>query len=559
MAMALAPLLRFPSRTPRHRQLFCSSSRASAAGLHHGHGHGDDDDDDGGGTSSCVSTATTPLVQALASCASQAPVASFHFPGHRRGAAAPPTLACLLGLAPFAHDLPELPELDNLFDPQDAIARAQSQAATLFGADSTFFLINGSTCGIHAAIMSTCSPGQTLILPRNCHISAISAMVLSGAKPKYLMPSYDAEWDIAHGIDPSDVEQAFVEVEQQQDEGSCSKIGAVLIISPTYYGVCSDVRSIAHICHRRKVPLIVDEAHGAHFRFHAELPETALQQGADITIQSTHKVLSSFTQSAMLHMQGDMVDRDFLAKCLQTLQSSSPSYLLLASLDAAREQASADGGAAFTAALKFAKEATKALQQVAGVRVLSLTSIQSRNLRGALAMDPLRITVGLWDLGLSGFEADDILRLEHQVVAELPSMRSVTFAISLGTTGQDIHTLIAAFEAIAKSRSVSSPTATDSSIKERSLASVFSIVQSSLIPREAFFAATERVNAEAACGRVCGELICPYPPGIPVLVPGEVISHKAIDYLRAVVEQGGFISGASDGSIDTFMVCKEQH
>lgn len=502
-----------------------------------------------------------PLVAALASSAAHSlSLAPFHFPGHRRGFSAPPALSSLLGLAPFAHDLPELPELDNLFSPQHAILLAQSKAASLFGSLSTFFLINGSTCGIHASIMATCSPGDTLILPRNCHLSAVSAMVFTGALPKFVMPSYDPEWDLAHGIDPQDVERAFVEVEKQ----GTSKIGAVLITSPTYLGVCSDIKTIAQICHQRKVPLIVDEAHGAHLHFHPELPGTALEQGADIAVQSTHKVLTSLTQSAMLHVQGEFVDTGFLAKCLQTLQSSSPSYLLLASLDAAREQmSSASGLNALDHALKLARHAREALERVSGLKVLSLQTMEDNCRKGAIAMDPLRITVGLCDIGLSGFEADDILRMEHAVVAELPSLRSITFAILTGTTEQDVESLIAAFESISSTRSSSSLQANNFHCNKNSLVTVFNQSESShensLPPRDAFFAATQRVDANEACGRPCAELICPYPPGIPILVPGEIISNEAIAYLKAIVKQGGIISGASDSSLETFLICKQQN
>ncbi|KAI5073091.1 hypothetical protein GOP47_0011104 [Adiantum capillus-veneris] len=448
------------------------------------------------GRTPSAAASRVPLVDALAACASQDTVASFHFPGHRRGAAAPPALARLLGLPPFAHDLPELPELDNLFAPHDAIAQAQSRAAALFGADSTFFLVNGSTCGVQAAIMSTCPPGHTLILSRNCHISAFS-------------------------------EEAFAEAERQ---GEHLKIGALLITSPTYFGVCSDIRGIADACHKHNVPLIVDEAHGAHFRFHEELPATALQQGADIVIQSTHK----------------------------TLQSSSPSYLLLASLDAATEHAAENGTAAFTDAIRLAKQARELLEQVEGLKVLSFNGLRDRGLRGVEAMDPLRITLGLWELGISGFEADDILRHDHQVIAELPLLQSITFAVSLGTTLEDVDSLVAAFKVLAKSRRLG--LCSDANKRERSLASVFCTDKwrnRRLAPREAYFAASERVHSEAACDRVCCELICPYPPGIPVLVPGERISKEAVNYLKAVVKHGGFISGASDESVDTFLVCKQ--
>ncbi|KAH7440677.1 hypothetical protein KP509_03G005400 [Ceratopteris richardii] len=502
-----------------------------------------------------------PLVDTLAACASQEGVASFHFPGHRRGNAAPPSLARLLGLAPFTHDLPELPELDNLFAPEGVISQAQSCAASVFGADSTFFLVNGSTCGIQAAIMATCPPGHTLILARNCHFSAFSGLVLSGAKPLYVMPGYDLEWDIAHGIDPEDVEKAFVDVRRQDEH---AKIGALLITSPTYHGVSSDVKRIADICHKYGVPLIVDEAHGAHFQFHDEFPKSALQQDADIVIQSTHKVLSSLTQSAMLHVRGNMIDSALLRKCLQTLQSSSPNYLLLASLDASREHASTSARAALSTALQLAEEARKLLVQIKGVEVLSIKDIQDKGSNCAKSVDPLRITVSLREIGLSGFEVDDILRLKYQVIAELPSLQSITFAVSLGTTHDDINSLVAAFRAIAKGELLGFPNTRRKKQDNPSPSFVpgmdalsISMQSRILTPREAYFAASERIHAEAACGRVCSELVCPYPPGIPLLVPGERICREAVDVLKAIYGHGGYVTGASDNSMETFLVCKD--
>ncbi|URD73923.1 Orn/Lys/Arg decarboxylase, C-terminal domain [Musa troglodytarum] len=243
-----------------------------------------------------LETSSAPLVQALKSTAEQ-DVACFHFPGHNRGKAAPSILYNLTGPGAFLHDLPDLPELDDLFSPKGAILDAQAEAAKLFGASETWFLVGGTTCGIQASIMATCCPGDVLILPRNAHISATSGLVLSGAVPKYILPEYNSCWDIAAGIRPSQVEAAIKELEEVGKTAA-----AVLITSPTYHGLCSNLNEITKVCHSRCIPVIVDEAHGAHFRFHPNFPSTALEQGADLAVQSTHKVLSSLTQSSMLHV-----------------------------------------------------------------------------------------------------------------------------------------------------------------------------------------------------------------------------------------------------------------
>ncbi|KAF7115614.1 hypothetical protein RHSIM_RhsimUnG0051500 [Rhododendron simsii] len=379
-----------------------------------------------------------PLVSALKSSAQQN-AASFHFPGHNRGRAAPSSLSHLIGKGPFLHDLPELPELDNLFSPAGPILDAQKQVAKLFGASETWFLVGGTTCGIQAAVMATCSPGHYLILPRNSDISAISAMVLSGALPKYIIPEYDFEWNIAGGsLHPSirlllwQVDKAIQELEK---EGQ--KPAAVFVTSLTYHGVSINLTKISKLCHLRRIPLIVDEAHGAHLGFHPRLPYPALHQGADIAVQSTHKVLCSLTQSSMLHMLGNIVDRERICRCLQTLQSTSPSYLLLASFDAARAQLSANSGTVFNQALELAVETKNTINEIPGISVLDFPSFSNFP-----AIDPLRLSIGVWLLGLSGFEADEILCRDYGVVPELIGIRSITLAVTLGTCRKHIQRLV---------------------------------------------------------------------------------------------------------------------
>ncbi|KAK7341550.1 hypothetical protein VNO80_24484 [Phaseolus coccineus] len=481
-----------------------------------------------------------PLVSALKASAEQN-VASFHFPGHNRGHAAPASLTRLIGTRPYSHDLPELPELDNLFCPQGPILEAQTEAAKLFGSSHTWFLVGGTTCGIQAAIMATCSPGEFLILPRNSHISAISAMVLSGAVPKYIVPDYENDWDIAGGVTPLQVLKAIRGLEM---EGK--KAAAVFITSPTYHGICSNLSEISELCHSRKIPLIVDEAHGAHFGFHSELPSSALQQGADLTVQSTHKVLCSLTQSSMLHMSRNIVDKEKIDRCLQTLQTTSPSYLLLASLDAARAQLSERPDVVFNQAIALAYEAKYTLKSIAGMSVLGNSSFSTFP-----AIDPLRITVGFWKLGLSGYEADEILYRDYGVICELVGNKSITYAFNLGTCRDHVQRLLLGIKHLAATySSVQQPEE-----KVRNVHAPFGDIITSLIPRDAFFASKRKVTIRESIGEVSGELICPYPPGIPVLIPGEVITQKAVDYLLYVRSKGADISGASDPLLSSVVVC----
>ncbi|KAJ4841131.1 hypothetical protein Tsubulata_007650 [Turnera subulata] len=482
-----------------------------------------------------------PLVSALKASAEQN-AAAFHFPGHNRGRAAPSSLSNLIGLRPFIHDLPELPELDNLFSPQGPILEAQIQAAKLFGASETWFLVGGTTCGIQAAIMATCFPGQYIILPRNSHISAISGMILSGAVPKYIVPEYDHNWDITGAVTPSQVAKAIKELELEGE-----KPAAVFITSPTYHGICSNVREVSQLCHSCGIPVIVDEAHGAHLGFHPQMPHSALQQGADLAIQSTHKVLSSLTQSSMLHMSGDIVDRERINRCLQTLQSTSPSYLLLASLDAARAQLGKNPEIIFDKPLELAMEAKILIKKILGVNVLDMSSFSA-----CPAIDPLRLTIGFWPLGLSGYEADDILDRDHHVIAELVGTQSITFAINLGTCRDHILRLVSGLKELSAHylRIQKSKKSVDDGV-----CAPFDDICMCSTPRDAFFANKRRVSIKESLGKVSGELICPYPPGVPLLIPGEVITKRALDYLLDVMSNGAVISGASDPKLCSIVIC----
>jgi arginine/lysine/ornithine decarboxylase len=390
--------------------------------------------------------------------------------------------------------------------------------------------------------MATCSPGDILIVPRNCHISVISALVLSGAVPKYIVPEYNSEWDIAGGVMPLQVDRALKELEKDG-----KKIGAVLVTSPTYHGICSNVQGIVDVCHPLHIPVIVDEAHGAHFRFHDSFPSTAIEQGADLVVQSTHKVLSSLTQSSMLHMAGGLVDADKVSQCLQLLQSSSPSYLLLSSLDAARAQLS-ENVKYFDEPVDMALETKDQLRLIPGISVLDLSNFVS----DFPAVDPLRITLSASDLHLSGYEADDVFAEEHQIVSELVGTKAVTFAVNLGTRRQDVENLVQCANHLSEKYF----SANESRVGKHSyVGSPLDKFSVKLTPREAFFTKKRRVCLEDSLGEICGELICPYPPGIPVLIPGEIVTQDSMSYLMNIRDQGITISGAADVELKSIMVC----
>lgn len=498
---------------------------------------------------------STPLLEVLRVCAQQ-PRAPFYTPGHKQGQGIPQPLADLLGSAVFRADLSELAELDTLFAPQGAIKKAQELAAAAFGAEQTWFLVNGSSCGVMAAIMATCGTGDKIILPRNIHQCAIQGLILSGAVPIFISPEYDPDADIAHSIAPASVALAL----QQHPD-----VKAVMMVYPTYYGACGDVAAIARIAHQHNIPLLVDEAHGAHFAFHPDLPASALSAGADLTVQSTHKVLGALTQASMLHVQGSRIDLDRLSKALHLLQSSSPSYLLMASLDAARQQMALHGYELMARTMQLAAVARNTIREIPGLSVL-----EPAHTPGFVALDQTRFTVNVSGLGLTGFEADDIFHQQLGVTAELPSLQNLTFIISLGNTQADIDNLIQAFTILAREKRRPPLTNPSLEVLRKWRAELLQLHPSSFVlhpylsPREAFFASTETLPASEAYlsktsgeqVRLSAELICPYPPGIPVLMPGEAITPAALDYLQQILDLGGNITGCSDPTLQTLKVVR---
>ncbi|AFY43519.1 aminotransferase class I/II-fold pyridoxal phosphate-dependent enzyme [Nostoc sp. PCC 7107] len=474
-----------------------------------------------------------PLLDAIKRCTVKSHT-PFYTPGHKRGQGISPVLADLLGEKLFRADLTELAELDSLFSPQGVIRAAQTLAAEAFGASQTWFLVNGSTCGIEAAILATCGTGDKIILPRNVHSSAIAGLILSGAIPIFINPEYDPVFDIAHSITPNTLEAAL----QQHPDTK-----AVLTVYPTYYGVCGDLAAIAHITHQYNIPLLVDEAHGAHFAFHSELPTSALAAGADLTVQSIHKVLGAMTQASMLHIQGERIDSDRISKALQLVQSTSPSYILLASLDAARQQMALDGEQLMSRTLQLADIARTKISQLTGLSVL-----QPQLSPGFRELDQTRLTIKVSKLGLTGFEAEEILDEKLGVTAEFSSLHNLTFIISLGNTVNDIQQLIQGFNLLSEkylcNRVIIKP----------ALGQNFAEYTMQISPRDAFFASSETLPIEQTSDRICAEIVCPYPPGIPVLMPGEIITTTALIYLQQIQAMGGIISGCADSSLQTLKV-----
>ena len=463
----------------------------------------------------------------------------FYTPGHKRGnlnlhdderqTHVNASLHPLLAL-----DVPELEEVDNLFAPTGVIKQAQQLTARLYGAATTMFSVNGSTAGVAAAILATCDEKRALVLPRDAHQSALNGLVLSGAKPVYLPAHLVHGGDVSNGTNAEDVEQALA-----TNQGD---VGAVLVVSPTYHGMCADVKAIAQVCQRHGVPLLVDEAHGAHLGLCDLLPASALQCGADVAVQSTHKALGALSQCAVVHLAHDArVSEDTLRQALLMLTSTSPNYALLASIDSARAAVDGDHGK---------RVITRATELAIDTRRRIIDDVAWRCLPSD---DPWKITVLLEDAdSWCGDTLDDFLCDDHGVVCELARNKSVLFAWGIGSTQEHANRLVDAL-GLAREAMLSSSSASRQATATAAMPPLSS-ANFSMTPRAAFFARKERIPLEQAVGRVSAESLAPYPPGIPLVLPGETLTADMLDALKAFARQGGAISGASDPSMCTVRV-----
>lgn len=476
-----------------------------------------------------------PLFETLRSLA-QKPHAPFYAPGHKQGQGLDPEFRGFLTTLGDRGDLPELPDLDNLFAPEGVIHEAQTLAAELFGAQRTHFLVNGSSGGLVAALLAIAGEGETVLLPRNSHLSALSGLILSGARPVWLAPEMDPLWDLPGCVAPQTLAQALKEHPEA--------VGAVML-SPTYQGITGAIAQWSQLTRDHGIPLVVDEAHGAHFAFHEQLPPSALEGGADLVIQSSHKVLGSLTQSSMIHVgHGANLPGDRLTQALQMVQSTSPNYLLLASLDATRRHLATQGHGLMAHTLGLAHRGRQGLATIPGIQVLTP---QLRENSGFVGYDRTRLTLDFSALGLTGYDADEILHEQLGVTVELPLWRQGTLMITLGNTPDHIDQLIRAIAHLAQNHRRPSPVAP---VAFPPLPETTTV----LTPRQVYFAPKKTVPVAAAMGKISGESICPYPPGIPVILAGELITPEAIAYLQGVQALGGTLTGNRDPQLKTLEI-----
>lgn len=461
-----------------------------------------------------------PLLSALARYAGQG-CFGFHVPGHQQGRHAWGPWRDLAGEAVFPLDLTELPGLDNLHDPAGAIREAQEEAAAFFGAEETFFLVNGTTCGLQAVLLALCRPGDLVLVPRSSHLSIINGLVLSGARPVYLPVSgHDAL-----GVPGMPRTPDLVAVL----EGLKSPAALMVLTHPNYYGLVGELQHQIAAAHRYGCPVLVDEAHGAHFISGESYPPTALASGCDYAVQSAHKVLGAFTQASYLH-RGAGRESGRLREALRMVQSSSPSYLLMASLDAARAQCCEERGEW----LKVAELGCRLRREINLLEGLLAPGEEFLEVPGVAGWDPARLVVSVAGLGISGFEAEEWLRRERRIVAEMADFSNLVFVLTPGSLQLEGE-LVAGLKALVASaggRNRKHPVLPGQPWQ-------LPLPEQVLTPREAFFSPSELVPLKDAAGRVAAQVLAPYPPGIPVLCPGEVITPEAVGYLTSWKMAGG--------------------
>ncbi|WP_324716013.1 aminotransferase class I/II-fold pyridoxal phosphate-dependent enzyme [Carboxydochorda subterranea] len=484
----------------------------------------------------------TPLLDAVVDYW-QSGVVRFHMPGHRGGPGADPRITQVMGRDVFGMDVTGVLGLDDLHQPRGVIQEAEELAAEAFGADHSFFLVNGTSAGVQAMILSACDPGDRLIVARNVHKSIIGGLILSGVVPVYVTPEVDTEWGIALGVTPEEVGRAL---ERSPD------VRGVLLVSPTYHGVTSDLEAIAAMVHERGKVLLVDEAHGPHFRFHEAFPTPALEAGADACAHGIHKMLSGFTQASMLHVKGDRIDLGRVQAVLRLLQSTSASYLLMSSLDAARMQMATGGHELLDRALSLSRLLRQRVEGIEGVVAFE----PAPGAPGAAGFDPTKVAVLVKHLGLTGHQVERLLRELGPVQPEMPDLFYVLFIVSYANDEDDVQRLAEVLAEIAAHADEHSTPETRALLRAAQPLAADVVRQPvvELPPREAFFGRHRAVGLEQATGRIAAEVVTCYPPGIPLLCPGERITPEVVDFLKLVRSAGASVSGPKDPSLETLEV-----
>lgn len=442
----------------------------------------------------------------------------FHMPGHKGRIAYD-----LAKFIPFI-DVTEVEGTDNLHNARGVIDKAQKKASNIYGTKRTFYSVNGTTAGIYAAITSSVKPGEEILVQRNCHKSIYNALVLGRIKGHFLYPKYDEQNNILTVIDPLEIDDILTKNKN---------IKAVVIAYPSYLGICSDINTISDIIHKHDKILIVDEAHGSHLKFNKSLPISAESAGADIIVQSTHKTLPAYTQSSMLHLNSERVDEDRLSKMMSMYQSTSPSYILMASLDMAIDYMDNEGRKRLEKLLFFIDKFVNNMKSVEGIDIFT----GDENYK----FDKTKIVINATKLGLRGSDLENILRKDYNIELEMSDLYYALAMVSVMNTKEDLDKLYLALKDVSKVYSK------DSLKEEKNIKYIYPKKQMEIY--EAFNEESKFVRLDEAVDELSADYIIPYPPGVPILAPGEVLSSDIMDYIKEVIEADIEILGIKENKI----------
>jgi arginine/lysine/ornithine decarboxylase len=465
-------------------------------------------------------------------------MAPFSTPGHKMGVGADPELLALYGPDALMSDIPVSGGVDDIHFKWEIWRQAEELGADAWGSDRCFYLVNGSSAGNHAFLLSVLRPGDEVIVARDVHKSMMVALIHTGTKPIYVAPRLHPEQNVGLGIHRDDLAATL-------DAHPDAKL--VILVSPSYCGVSSDLVGIAAVSHARGIPVYVDEAWGPHFHFHPALPASAMASGIDGAVASTHKVLGAITQSAVLNVQGPRIDPGRICSTVAMSQTTSPAAFILASIDTCRRQMMLQGEDLLGRTIELAQQARRRIQAIPGVSVLDA------DLLGITDYDLTKLVVDVHGIGLTGFELEEMLRFRFSIVPEMSDLTGIVCLITVGDTQESIDRLVEALQAVASERGPI-PNGNGHGALYRSSGAVISPGVQAMTPRDAFYALTRTVPLAESIGQVSAELVIPYPPGIPVLAPGDVILPEKLDYLKTVAEMGVYISGASDRELQTIKV-----
>ena len=474
-----------------------------------------------------------PLYEALERFRKQR-VVPFDVPGHKRGRGNP-ELVELLGEKCVGMDVNSMKPLDNLCHPVSVILEAEALAAEAFGAENAFFMVGGTTSSVQSMVLSACKAGDKIILPRNVHRSVINALVLGGAEPVYVNPKVDNRLGISLGMELCDVERAILENPTAV---------AVLVNNPTYYGICSNIREIVRLAHEHGMLALADEAHGTHFYFGKNLPVSAIAAGADMSAVSMHKSGGSLTQSSLL-LLGKNVSAGYVSQIINLTQTTSASYLLMSSLDISRRNLALRGESSFEKVTAMAEYARSEINGIGGYYAYGRELVNGNSIYD---YDVTKLSVYTRDIGLAGIEVYDLLRDEYDIQIEFGDIGNILAYISIGDRIQDIERFVGALSDIKRLYAKDT---------KGMLSNEYIAPRVVMTPQKAFYAKKESLPLRQTRGRVCSEFVMCYPPGIPILAPGEVVTEDIIDYIEYAKEKGCSMQGTEDPTVCRLNVLME--